>query len=73
MVLACEFILVFDGQSLKDHFILCECSSLISQQVFDSAQFFRNITVSGNCSLNITIIVDFGRIDELSKVHVDSK
>jgi hypothetical protein len=50
--------LILNGNSLKNHLILGQCSSLIRQNVSDSSEFFRDCGISGDASFDQFIVVD---------------
>ncbi len=67
-----ELHLIFNGNSFENHLILGKCSSLVSQNVPDSSQFFGDCGVPGNASFDQFIVVDIVRVKEFGKVEIDS-
>jgi hypothetical protein len=58
LVFISKLHLIFNGNSLKNHLILGQCSSLIRQNIPDSSQFFGDCGVSGNASFDQFIVVN---------------
>ncbi len=58
LVFISKLHLIFNGNSLKNHLILGQCSSLVRQNVPDSSQFFGNCGVSGDASFDQFVVVD---------------
>lgn len=57
-------------QLLEYHVILRQCASLVTEQVPDSTQRFRNVRVTSDRPSQLHILVDVVRVDQLGELHI---
>lgn len=64
---------IVDGEFLEDHVVLGEGSGFVTENVLNSSEFLRDLTVSGEGSFNFFVVVDFSRKDDFGEIEVDSQ
>ena len=75
-----QHVLLFrEGLNIREltirthHFILSESTSLVSEEVLDSAQFFRDGTAADHCPWDGSISLDHPGIHHLPHVQIHTK
>lgn len=64
---------IVNRKFFKNHVILSQCSCFIAENVLNSSKFFWNLTVSGQGSFHLLVIVNFPREYNFGKIEIDSQ
>ena len=71
MIIIQRKLRIFRTNSLTNHVILCQSPRFIRNKELDTAQIFRNIAISSDCSLNLHVSVDAVAIPKLGQVQIN--
>lgn len=65
-----EFSDIIDGDLLEDHLVLGEGACFVGEDVSNSAQLLRAVAVSGDCPLDIFVVIDQVCVEQFGEVEV---